>query len=120
MKIAVTATGNTLDAQVDPRFGRAPKFILYDSDSDTFEAVDNTQNLNAVQGAGIQSAETVSRNGAECVITGHCGPKAFRTLGAAGVKVYVNAQGTVAEAIRAFKAGELTLASGPDVEGHWE
>ena len=68
MKVAVTSEGATLDAAVDPRFGRAKYFILADTDADTFEAVDNVQNLNAASGAGIQSAETVVNRGAEAVV----------------------------------------------------
>ena len=119
MKIAVTAGGKTLEAQVDQRFGRAPLFILYDTETKGFQAIDNGQNLNASQGAGIQAAETVSRLGAECLLTGHCGPKAFRTLSAAGVRVYNGATGTVADAIAAFEAGKLTQAAAADVDGHW-
>lgn len=119
MKIAITSGGETLDSKVDPRFGRAAKFILLDTETGTFQAVDNTQNLNAAQGAGIQAAATVSRLGAEVVVTGHCGPKAFRTLQAAGIKVAAGAQGTVAEAVEAFKAGRLKSADSADVEGHW-
>ena len=119
MKIAITASGKTLDAPVDQRFGRAPVFILYDTKTRSSEAIDNSQNLNAAQGAGIQAAETISRLGAECLLTGHCGPKAFRTLSAAGVRVYNGASGTVAEAIAAFEAGKLAESSGADVDGHW-
>ncbi len=82
MKIAFTTSGDNLEAPLDSRFGRAPKFLIYDSDEDTFTVIDNQQNLNAAQGAGIQSAETVARLGAESLVTGHCGPKAFRVLGA--------------------------------------
>ncbi len=119
MKIAISSSGTALDAPVDPRFGRAAKFILVDTDTGAFSVHDNTQNLNAAQGAGIQSGETVSRLGAEVVITGHCGPKAFRTLQAAGIKVAIGAKGTVAEAVEAFKKGELKAAESADVEGHW-
>ena len=119
MTIVVSASGKTLDAQVDPRFGRAAFFVAVDSESGAFQAHDNVQNLNAAQGAGIQSAETVSRLGAEVVITGNCGPKAFRTLSAAGIKIVVGAQGTVAEAIEAFKSGALAPTDAPNVEGHW-
>jgi predicted Fe-Mo cluster-binding NifX family protein len=119
MKIAITSSGTTLDAPVDPRFGRAAKFVLVDTDTGAFEAHDNAQGLNAAQGAGIQAAETVSRLGVETVITGHCGPKAFRTLQAAGVQVVVGAEGTVAEAVEAFRVGLLKPAELPDVEGHW-
>ncbi|HPO16823.1 MAG TPA: NifB/NifX family molybdenum-iron cluster-binding protein [Candidatus Hydrogenedentes bacterium] len=119
MKIIVSASGQTLGAQIDPRFGRAAFFIAVDTDTNTFVAHDNVQNLNAAQGAGIQSAETVSRIGGEVVITGHCGPKAFKTLSAAGIKVVVGAQGTVADAIAAFKSGALVPTDAANVEGHW-
>ena len=119
MKIVITATGDTLDAKVDPRFGRAAKFILFDTDTGDFEAVDNAQNLNAAQGAGIQSAEAVSRLGAEGVISGHCGPKAFRALAAADIAIYTGAEGTVAQAIEQFRNGSLSRAGSADVEGHW-
>jgi predicted Fe-Mo cluster-binding NifX family protein len=119
MKIVVTSSGETLDSPVDPRFGRAAKFIVYDTDSKEFEVVDNAQNINLPQGAGIQAAGTVSRLGAQGLVTGHCGPKAYRTLAAAGVKVYLGAQGTVAEAIESFEQGRLESAGGPDVQGHW-
>lgn len=87
MKIVVTADGETLDAPVDQRFGRAAKFIVYDSVTKDLQVVDNSQSLDAAQGAGIQAAETISRLGAECLLTGHCGPKAFRALSAAGIRV---------------------------------
>jgi predicted Fe-Mo cluster-binding NifX family protein len=119
MNIVVSASGKTLDAQVDPRFGRAAFFIAVDTDTGAFQAHDNVQNLNAAQGAGIQSAETVSRLGAEVVITGHCGPKAFKTLSAAGIKVVTGAEGTVAEAVNAFTIGILVPTDTPNVEGHW-
>jgi predicted Fe-Mo cluster-binding NifX family protein len=119
MKIVVTADGETLDAPVDQRFGRAAKFIVYDSVTKDLQVVDNSQSLNAAQGAGIQAAETISRLGAECLLTGHCGPKAFRALSAAGIRVYSAASGTVAEAIASFEAGRLAQAAGADVDGHW-
>ena len=84
MKIVVTASGRTLADAMDTRFGRARYFLLVDSDTGTVAAHDNAQNLNAVQGAGIQAAEAVARLGAEAVVTGNVGPKAFRTLAAAG------------------------------------
>jgi len=119
MKIAFTASGETLEAALDRRFGRAAKFIVYDTDTDAFEVIDNVQNLNAAQGAGIQAAQTISQSGAECLVTGHCGPKAFRVLSVAGIKVYNTDAPTVAAALEAFKAGTLEPATSSDVEGHW-
>ena len=119
MRIAVTAQGRDLRAPIDPRFGRAKFFVVVDPATGEFSAVDNTQNLNAAQGAGIQAGRNVVELGANAVITGHVGPKAFTTLQAGGVAVYTDATGTVADAIEQFKAGKLRRSSAADVEGHW-
>jgi predicted Fe-Mo cluster-binding NifX family protein len=119
VKIAFTTSGDALNAPLDSRFGRAPRFIICDLDQGGFEVIDNQQNLNAAQGAGIQAAETIARAGVDCLVTGHCGPKAFRVLSAAGIKVYNSDAPTVAEALEAFKSGTLTPARAADVEGHW-
>jgi len=120
MKIAITATGKEMSSNLDARFGRAKYFVLVDTDTGEAAAHDNAQNLNAAQGAGIQAGETVARLGAAAVITGNVGPKAFRVLNAAGIKVYLANDGTVADAIRGFKAGELKEAADANVQGHWQ
>ncbi|NLF92612.1 MAG: dinitrogenase iron-molybdenum cofactor biosynthesis protein [Oligosphaeraceae bacterium] len=119
MKVALTSQGDSLDTAVDTRFGRAAKFLLWDSETGAVTAVDNKQNLNAAQGAGIQSAMRVVEQGADVVITGHCGPKAFRVLSEAGVKIYLTKAGTGHEVIRLFQEGKLEIAANADVEGHW-
>ncbi|MBN2302285.1 MAG: NifB/NifX family molybdenum-iron cluster-binding protein [Lentisphaerae bacterium] len=119
MKIVVTSLGETLDSPVDQRFGRTRYFILYDTDTEQWSAYNNKQNLNAIQGAGIQSGQKVGDLGAEIIITGHCGPKAFTTLAAFGLTVYTGASGTVKEAIDAFLANKLQKVSGADVEDHY-
>ncbi len=119
MKIAFTTSGGGLNAPLDGRFGRAAKFLIYDTETDTFEVIDNHQNLNAAQGAGIQAAETVARAGAQGLVTGHCGPKAYRVLAAAGVKVFHSGAATVAEALRQYLGGTLAESQAADVEGHW-
>lgn len=119
MKIALTTSGNELASPLDKRFGRAPHFIIVESDDNSFTLVDNVQNLNAAQGAGIQSALTVAGTGANAVITGHCGPKAFRVLKEAGIAIFNCDAKTVSEALELFRTGKLTPASEADVEGHW-
>lgn len=119
MKIAFTTSGKDLAAPLDRRFGRASAFLVYDTDSRTFEVVDNLQNLNAAQGAGIQAAEAVARTGAKAVVTGNCGPKAFRVLEAAGIKVYNASAATIGEALVMYREGRLAEASSANVEGHW-
>lgn len=119
MKIVLTTSGNDINAPLDSRFGRAPKFLVYDLNDGTFEVVDNEQNLNAPQGAGIQSAETVARLGATVLVTGHCGPKAYRVLTSAGIKIYNTNAPTVAAALDQYRSGKLVEAKTADVEGHW-
>lgn len=119
MKLAVTSQGTGLDSPVDPRFGRARYFVVVDADSGEFSAHDNAQNLNAAQGAGIQSGQTVARLGVQAVLTGHVGPKAFTTLTAAGIAIYTGVSGTVREAVEQFKQGKLANATQADVQGHW-
>ncbi len=118
MKIAVTSTGKTLDSQVDPRFGRAACFIIIDTDTTDFNAIDN-ENVAAAGGAGISSAKVVIDAGAQAVLTGNCGPNAERALSAAEIKLYTGVTGTVAEAIELFKSGKLTEAAGPNVQSHF-
>ena len=119
MKVAISSQGNSLKSKEDPRFGRSSWFAVIDKETGKFYTIDNDQNLSSAQGAGIQAAEKVSREGVEAVITGHCGPKAFRVLKAAGITVYLVSDGTVEEIMAKFKLGELVKADTPDVEGHW-
>jgi predicted Fe-Mo cluster-binding NifX family protein len=119
MKIAVTSQGNSLADPVDPRFGRAMRFLVFDTETSKLQVVDNAPSLNTAQGAGIKAAETLSRLGVQSVITGHCGPKAFRVLSAAGIKVFNTDAPTVAEALERFRSGTLTGVQSADVQGHW-
>ena len=119
MKIAISTEGRDLSSAVDLRFGRAKGFLVYDTGSKESLYIDNKQNLEAAQGAGIQSAKTVIDAGADAVITGNVGPKAFTTLNAAGVKIYLSKDGTVGTVLDRFDKGELELTSAANVEGHW-
>jgi len=119
MKIVITAQGQDVSSQVDPRFGRAEWLILVDSETGRTEAHDNTVNLNAASGAGIQTAQNIAQLGAEVVITGNIGPNAFRALAAAKIKNYLCPMTTVQEALEAYRAGKLEEVTGPNVQGHW-
>jgi len=118
MKICITSTGTSLDSNVDPRFGRCPYFIIYDIDTDTFEAIDNASRQ-AVGGAGIQAGQFIASKNAGAVITGNFGPNAYRVLQTAGIKTYSQVSGTVKEAIEKYKSGQLAETSAPDVSSHY-
>ena len=118
MKIAVAAGGDNLEAQVDPRFGRCAWFVIVDSDSMAFEAVENP-GVMAGGGAGIQAAQVVASKGAQVVVAGNMGPNAHQALTAASIQILPFAGGTVRQAVEAVKAGQLTAASGPTVPLHF-
>ena len=119
MKVAISAQGKEMSSVIDQRFGRTKYFIVIDSETGTFTIHDNSQNLNAAQGAGIQAAKNVNDFGAEAVVSGNVGPKAFAALSSAGIAVYTGASGLVQEAMEAFKAGTLNKAGKANVDGHW-
>lgn len=119
MRIAITTTGKYLDSEVDPRFGRARYIIILDDDGTIVETVDNAQGANALSGAGIQAGKLLADRKVDVLITGHCGPNAFRTLQAAGIKVVVEQSGTVKEALERFQSGKVAFSSQPNVEAHW-
>jgi predicted Fe-Mo cluster-binding NifX family protein len=119
MKIAVTATGTDIESAVDPRFGRAQYILVVDEDGRLLESVDNSENFNAMRGAGIQAGKILADRKVDVLITGHCGPNAFKTLSAAGIRVVVEQSGKVREVLERLKRNELTFADQPNVEAHW-
>lgn len=118
MKVAVSATGKSLDAQVDPRFGRCQYFIIVNSDTMDFEVVENSGAM-ASGGAGISTAQLVASKGVGVVLTGNCGPNAFQVLSAAGIRVITGISGTIQDAIQSYKSGHLQPTSQPNVPGHF-
>jgi len=117
MKIAITSMGEKLEDKVDPRFGRCHYFILFDTENNKFEAVENT-GAQGMGGVGILSGQIMADKGVETVLTGSCGPNAFQTLQAAGIKVITGATGTVQEAIDKFKSGDYKAISQANASAH--
>ena len=119
MKIAVTSKGPDLNDPVDPRFGRAAYILVVDSETFDFDVLDNKKNVNALKGAGIQAAGMVSDKGEKVLLTGFCGPNAFKVLNAARIKVASDAKCTVRDAVESFIQGKLTFSDQANVEGKW-
>jgi len=117
MKLAITAGEPTLDAEVDPRFGRCPYFLIVDTDTLDFEAVENP-NVALGGGAGIQSAQLMATKDVKFVLTGNCGPNAHETLTAAGIGVISGCSGAVRNAVEQFETGQLNTAGEPNVASH--
>ena len=122
MKIVVSSTGDSLDSQIDPRFGRCRFFLIIETDDMSFESFNN-ENIALGGGAGIQSASFVASKGAKAVLTGNCGPKAMEVFNKANVEVFTGFAGRVKDAIEKFKTGgqkpttEATVAEKAGVSG---
>ena len=117
--LAITSTGKDLKSGMDQRFGRTRFIIFYNTNNSSFECFDNNLNLNAPQGAGIQTAQNIVDKEAEVVITGNLGPKAFRVLNAANIKAFFSTDMSVADAIESYQNNQLKELTNPNVEGHW-
>ena len=112
MKVAVSSVENHLDALVDPRFGRAAYFLIVETDSLNYEMVPNP-NVNAMGGAGVQSAQLVINKGAKAVLTGKCGPNAFHVFDSAGIKIYEGVEGTVRNVVKALQDNQIYPSKEP-------
>ena len=119
MVVAVTAKTSKPDSEVEPRFGRAAFFHVIDTETGNIEVIENIENVHAMQGAGIQSADKVASRKVDVLLTGHCGPKAFQVLKTAGIKIVVGVDGAVKEAVEKLKNNEYEYADSYDVEAHW-
>jgi predicted Fe-Mo cluster-binding NifX family protein len=117
MKIAVSASGQGLDAPASPIFGRSQFMVLVDTETMDCETLANPA-ISAAGGAGIQAAQFLVSHGVQALVSGNVGPNAFQVFAAADVPVYLFSGSTVGEAVDAFAKGELTQASGPSARSH--
>ncbi len=112
MKICISATGPTLDALLDPRFGRAMFFLIIDSQGKLIKAIKNT-GVQAMRGAGITAAQVVAKEKVEAVITGNIGPNALMVLGSSGIKIFLGNSTMKAEDVfQEYREGKLREAKG--------
>ncbi len=118
-KIAISCESADLDAQVDPRFGRAAGFLIVNPETLECQYIENGSSQVMAQGAGIQAAKNVADSGVKVVLTGFVGPKAFQVLNAAGIAIgqHLNEM-TARQALEKYKAGEVEFADAPNRAGH--
>ena len=103
MKVFITAQGATPDALIDERFGRAPYFILMDTVSGTWEALENPFAAGG-GGVGPKAAQLLIAHGAKAVITGQVGGNAQEVLAAAGISIHTTTGSkTVRQACQEFE-----------------
>ena len=117
MKIAISAMGTDLNAQVDPRFGRCRNFIVVDPDTMEFEVVENSGALSG-GGAGVATGQLLAGKGVSDVLTGNCGPNAFNVLQAAGINVVTGVAGTIQDVVEGYKSGKYQASAQANVAPH--
>jgi len=107
MKICFTAKGTTLDSQTEERFGRAPYFILVESENGSFEAIQNPF-ADGGGGVGPKAAQVLIANNVKALVSGQVGGNAREVLAAAGITMYTcHAGGSVREAFDQFTKNTL-------------
>lgn len=118
MKIAISATGPSLDAEIDSRFGRCSYFIIVDPDTMQFESMQNS-NMVTGGGAGIATGQMIAKSGVQVVLTGDCGPNAYRVLSAAGIQVITGISGKIRDAVQGYKSDKFQSIPQPTVSTHF-
>ena len=107
MRVGGSATGRDLDARVYDRFGRCPWFLVVDSDSLEFTALENLHAEEAT-GAGMAAAKELIDEHIDAVISGQVGPKAYEVLKAGDIDIFLVSGGiTVKDALERLEKGEL-------------
>lgn len=102
MIIAISSNSANIEEQMEPRFGRATGFILYNSDTGDSGFVENVANSELAQGAGIQTAQMMSDHNVNVVISGKFGPKALAALEKGGIEMVESTGGTVRDVLESY------------------
>ena len=111
MLIAITALENSLQAEIDPRFGRAAYYMIINTETGEVTAHNNSDGVGASNGAGTGAAQTLSEYGVEALYTGSVGPKAAEVLNQANIPYYENITGTVQGVLDQLKNGSVSKIS---------
>lgn len=106
MKICVTSNGNSIESNLDPRFGRAAYFIIADNKTMEYEAIENAVAVSS-GGAGITSGQLMVDKDVEVVVTGNVGPNAANVLRAANIRIYRGINASIKENIEKLMKGLL-------------
>lgn len=116
MKICLTAKEGNLDSELDPRFGRAQNYVVYDTETNESKVISN-ESINASGGAGTAGAQLMTREGISAVISGNFGPNASAGLNALNIEMYTSSVDSIKNIIEKYKTGKLTRINSATVEG---
>lgn len=107
LKICISATGDSLNASLDPRFGRAIFFLIINSEGELIKAIKNT-GKQAMRGAGVTAAQIVADEKVDVIITGNIGPNASIVLSASKIKIFIGLPETpILDVIKKYQENKL-------------
>ena len=106
MRIMIPVDYNSMEGKVCQSFGRAPYFLIYDTETRDSEFIDNKA-ANAQGGAGIKAAQTVVDSGVNALITPRCGQNAADVINSANIKTYKTINDSIADNINGFYDNQL-------------
>jgi S1-C subfamily serine protease len=116
-RVAVAATGNTLNSPVAVRFGTAPYFIIADLAQNRFWPIPNTA-LNNTRGYAIAAAQLVAAQGSGATVSGAYGSQAFTTLKSINIIPFVAKPESVSDALKEYRSGLLSQMADPTLSGY--
>ncbi len=108
MKIAIPVDDVSMDTNICVSFGRAPYFLIYDTESGHSVFLDNSAAASQ-GGAGIKAAQLIVDSQVEALLTPRCGENAAEVFHAANIKIYQVKDRLLEYNIQAFENGKLEL-----------
>jgi predicted Fe-Mo cluster-binding NifX family protein len=119
MKIAIPVDEKSLESNVCVSFGRAPYFLIYDTETKEGVFLDNSAAA-STGGAGIKAAQTIVDSNVSVLLAPRCGENAANVLKAADIKIYKTADISVKKNIDDFISGKLSILDEihPGFHGH--
>ncbi|HPY98937.1 MAG TPA: NifB/NifX family molybdenum-iron cluster-binding protein [Clostridia bacterium] len=108
MKVAVPVTEKSYESNVYASFGRAPYFLIYDTETKKSKFIENSA-ATSMGGAGIKAAQTIIDNKVNVVLAPRCGQNAAHVIQSADILIYKTVAGSAKDNIDAFVAGKLSL-----------
>lgn len=106
-RMAVTSKGDGLDGEIAP-MARSNFFIIFEGSPENRMVMENLVRKGGSESA-IRTAGELAKQKVDIVITGTIGPRAFKQLESAGVKVHAGCEGKVSDMLERCLKGKLPV-----------
>lgn len=108
MKIAMPVDDKIIETNISQSFGRAPYFLIYDSESKESIFLDNSAAASQ-GGAGIKAAQIIVDNKVTALLTPRCGENAAEVINRANIQMFKVINDSIEDNVKALKDGKLSL-----------